>query len=60
MFGGGQVGWAVLKYSLVYNSFVFVDYAIDLVVAAMLFASKSVRRMILLASPESQTETANA
>lgn len=59
VFGGGQVGWAVLKYSLVYNSFVFVDYAIDLVVSAMLFASKSVRRMILLASPESQTETAN-
>lgn len=56
VFGGGKIGWAALSYSLAYNSFVFVDLAVDIIVAAALFASKSMRRMILLSSAENQPQ----
>lgn len=57
VFHYGKFGWAALSYSLAYNSFVFVDLAVDIIVAAALFASKSMRRMILLSSAENQTQT---
>ncbi len=59
-------GYGPLAYSLAYNSFVFVDLAVVLVVAVILFTSVSVRRMVknvgtaaTTIQDDSQTGTAN-